>query len=366
MKSLTPDAFLQAIARGQIDPLYLFTGPLPQGRKHYASDVLEEHLQRQAVRALIHHAVDPATSDFNLSIFSAADVPLAQIVDAAQQLPVLSQRCLVLVYDLDKAFKTVSNSESSGSKPVAESPGIEELIEYLKRPSETTTVVFFYSKPDRRLNLTTALLKACIVVQFSPLNEAEAKAWAKKYLRRHDCIADDAALGLLIGRVGTDLTHLVNELDKLITYVRRGPIARAQIEALVPRLKEHTNFELSDHILERDCAGALKLLRRQLCDGQEPVMLLGAIARLYRQMALAKDLMAQGAPSSEVAKAIGMSPYSAGEFNKQVRHISMEEILHGIQRIAAVDRAIKNSLGPPALQLEILVYELCGPQVSSG
>jgi DNA polymerase III delta subunit len=89
------------------------------------------------------------------------------------------------------------------------------------------------------------------------------------------------------------------------------------------------------------------------------------MARLYRQMALAKDLMAQGAPSSEVAKAVGMSPYAVGKFNEQVRRIPMKEILYGIQRIAAVDRAIKSSLGPPPLQLELLVYELCSPLMAA-
>lgn len=361
MKSLTPDGFLQALARGQIDLLYLFTGPLPEGRKSYAPDAPEEYLQRQAARALIERVLDPASRAFNLSSFSAVEASLAEIVDAARQLPVFSPRRIVLVYDLDNAFKTGGSSPSDESRPAAESPVLQGLIEYLKRPNETTTVVFFYDKPDRRLTIATALLKACTVVEFSPLTETEAAGWVKNYLRQRDCFMDEAAIGLLLGRVGTDLTRLVNELDKLTTYVRRGPIGRAEVETLVPHLKEHSNFELSDHLLARDRSSALKLLKRQLEAGQEPVMLLGLMARLYRQMALAKDLMAQGAPSSEVAKAIGMSPYSAGRFNEQVRRLPMAEILAGIQRIAAVDRAIKRSLGPPALQLELLVHELCHP-----
>jgi DNA polymerase-3 subunit delta len=236
---------------------------------------------------------------------------------------------------------------------------VEALIEYLKRPNPTTTVVFFYDKPDRRLTLTTAMLKACTVVEFKRLTEEEAAAWVKDYLRQRSCFAENATIGLLIGRVGTDLTLLVKELDKLVTYVQRGPISRSDVEELVPHLKEHSNFELSDHILARDRTRALKLLKRQLDAGQEPVMLLGLIGNLYRRMLLAKDLMAQGTPNSEVAKAVGMPPYAVGRFNEQVRRIATEDILYGIKRIAEVDRAIKSSLGPPELQLEILVYELC-------
>jgi DNA polymerase-3 subunit delta len=365
MKPLTPDSFFQAVERGQIDPLYLFTGPLPDGRKQHANDAPEQYLQRRAVRLLMERCLDPASSAFNLSSLSAAEATLAQIVDAAQQLPVFSQRRIVLVYDVDKAFKTRGDSESGESKSAVETPGLQVLTEYLKRPSETTAVVFFYDKPDRRLSISTALLKACTVVEFSPLSEAAAEAWAEKYCRRHECIIDKAALNLLTGRVGTDLTRLIHECDKLISYVRRGPIGRSDVEALVPHLKEHSNFDLSDYILARDGTGALKLLKRQLDDREEPVMLLGVIARLYRQMVLAKDLMAQGAPSSEVAKAIGMSPYGAGRFNEQVRRIPMEDVLYGIKRIAAVDRAIKNSLGPPEVQLDVLVIELCSPHAAT-
>jgi DNA polymerase-3 subunit delta len=355
---MTFEEFLRKIEQGQIEPLYLFTGPISDRRK-YADDAPEEYLERQALRALIEKCLDPAARDFNLSSHSAVDSTLVEVVDAAHQYPVFADRRLVIVRDLDKAFRAKTNQDEDESKKTVEQPGVEALIEYLKRPNPTTTVVFFYDKPDRRLTLTTAMLKACTVVEFKRLTEEEAAAWVKDYLRQRSCFAENATIGLLIGRVGTDLTLLVKELDKLVTYVQRGPISRSDVEELVPHLKEHSNFELSDHILARDRTRALKLLKRQLDAGQEPVMLLGLIGNLYRRMLLAKDLMAQGTPNSEVAKAVGMPPYAVGRFNEQVRRIATEDILYGIKRIAEVDRAIKSSLGPPELQLEILVYELC-------
>lgn len=361
MKTLTPQVFMRAVERGQIDPLYLFTGPLPEGRRRAVAQEPERYLQQQAVQVLIERTLNPTGRAFNLSVFSAGETPLARIIDAARQLPVSSARRLVLVREVDRAFKPAGQSGSGSSRMAASTPGERELIEYVKRPNETTTVVFFYDTPDRRRNVTHALLKTCTVVEFRPLDDREAAAWAKDYLRQHGCTADDGVLGMLIGRVGPDLRPLVNELDKLITYVRRGPISRADVETLVPYLKEHSNFELDAPLLERDRGRALKLLRRQLEAGQPPVMLLGVISRLYRRMMLAKDLMAQGAPNSEVAQAVGLSPQRVGRFNEQVRRISREEISRGIERIAAVDRALKSSLGPPALQLELLVYELCRP-----
>ncbi|RMG54886.1 MAG: DNA polymerase III subunit delta [Acidobacteria bacterium] len=361
MKTLTPQAFMRAVERGQVEPLYLFTGPLPGGRRRPVAQEPERYLQRRAVETLIERALDPASRAFNLSLFSAGETPLARIIDVARQLPVSSARRLVVVRELDRAFKPVRQSDSGSPRAAASTPGERELIEYLKHPSETTTIVFFYDAPDRRRNVTHALLKTCTIVEFRPLDEREAAAWAREYLRQYGCAADDGALGMLIGRVGSDLRSLVNELNKLIAYVRQGPISRADVEILVPYLREHSNFELEAPLLERDRGRALKLLRRQLEAGQPPVFLLGVISQLYRRMMLAKDLMAQGVPNSEVARAVGLPPHRVGRLNEHVRRLSIREISRGIERIAAVDRALKNSLGPPALQLELLVYELCSP-----
>jgi len=173
---------------------------------------------------------------------------------------------------------------------------------------------------------------------------------------------EEAALGLLIGLVGTDLSLLSNEVEKLVTYVGgKGQIGRSDVESLVIHLREHSNFELQDLILARQWRRAARLLKHQLDAGEEPVKILGLIASLYRRMLMAKELMAQGAPNAEVAKAAGMSPYAVGKFNEHVRRIPVEEIIWGIKRIAQVDNAIKGSLGDPEEQLEVLVYELCTP-----
>src|SRR6185295_1432795 len=89
----------------------------------------------------------------------------------------------------------------------------ELLLEYLKRPSPTSTVVFQAVSLDQRRKITTALLKACTVVRFDLLGEDEARRWADSYLKKLGCSIEPAALGHLIGLLGTRLTRLVNELE---------------------------------------------------------------------------------------------------------------------------------------------------------
>src|SRR6185295_20388410 len=82
----------------------------------------------------------------------------------------------------------------------------ELLLEYLKRPSPSSTVVFQAVSLDQRRKISTALLKACTVVHFDLLEEGEAGRWAEKYLKQRGCSIEPAALGHLIGLIGTQLT----------------------------------------------------------------------------------------------------------------------------------------------------------------
>jgi DNA polymerase-3 subunit delta len=233
------------------------------------------------------------------------------------------------------------------------------LKEYLKNPSPTTTLVFQAEGLDKRRNISTVLLKSCTLVEFNRLKEREAIEWASNYLRTYGYQLSGNAASLLIGLTGTDLFTISNELDKLMTArATPGLISPTDIEALVIRSREHSNFELADAIVAGEKKRALRLLSRQLADKQEPVLILGMLARVLRQLLLAKQLMEQQFPASEIAREIGIPPFRIAEFLTQAKKWHSQQLLYFIKQVAAADNAIKSSLGKPQLQLEYLVCEL--------
>jgi DNA polymerase III subunit delta len=239
---------------------------------------------------------------------------------------------------------------------------IELVIEYLKNPAPTAMVVFQAATLDQRRKITSALMKTCAVAAFDRLTDQQAARWAEEYLKRRGCRIEPNALGHLIGLVGTRLTRLSNELDKLAAYAGGGFINNAAVEDLVPRAREHTSWELWDAIIDRDRKRALRLMDRLLDDGSEPVMIVGALAGLYRRMLAAKELMMRKAATEEVNKATGRYGRNAEVFNSRVLRASREEIAHGLRRIAQVDNSIKNSEATPRLQLQYLIAELTLPE----
>ena len=79
----------------------------------------------------------------------------------------------------------------------------------------STVMIFIADELDKRKKSSKVLLDVCTVVEFGPLKDAEAKAWAKSRLKELKVTADDQVLSEIIRLVGTDVQTLSNELEKL-------------------------------------------------------------------------------------------------------------------------------------------------------
>ena len=339
LDGISYEDFRRQVKERRIEPLYLFAGE-------------EQYLQERALK-LLYNTVDEAERAFNIFTFtigessiSGAKTTARDAIGAANEMTLSASRRIIVIRDFDK----IKEDET------------EMVLEYLKRPAPSATVVFQTVALDQRRKISTALLKAATVVAFDRLSEQQAARWAEGYLKLRDCRIEPAALGLLIGLVGTRLSRLANELDKLAAYAGGGFINSATVGELVPRAREHTTWELWDAILERNRKRALRLTERLLDDGTEPLVILGALAGLYRRLLAAKDLMARGAPVEEVNRATGRYGRNAADFNARVSRSAREEIIHGLRRITQVNNAIKNSEATPRLQIQYLVAELTLPE----
>ena len=336
MSTLTREELKRQLKAGPPGPLYLLFGP-------------EDYLRERAARAVADAALkDSPLREFNESSFSLASADVQQAIAAAEQLPMMAPRRVVRVTDFSKLREADE----------------EALLRYLARPAETSTVIFSADDLDKRRRLSKTLLDACASVEFAELKDSEAAAWAKSRLRELNAEADERTLRQVIALAGTQVRRLDAELGKLAAAaLPSGRVSMEMVDALVGRSRELSNFELTDHLVARDRRRALETLRRLLDDGAEPVMLIGLLASSYHRLALAKELMARGAPKEEVFRVVAI-PYSKREeFLATARRADPEELAARIRRIADADLSLKTSAGGGGrdgarLQLEVLVCEL--------
>ncbi|HKR22711.1 MAG TPA: DNA polymerase III subunit delta [Pyrinomonadaceae bacterium] len=331
MKSLTR-VELERSLRERVEPLYLLLGP-------------ERYLRRASAQAIADVALsDTLIRDFNEAGFSLQTDAVQSAIAAAEQLPMMSERRVVRVRD----FAKLRDADE------------DVLIRYLGNPSPSTVIIFTADELDKRKKSTKALLDFCTVVDFSPLKDSEAKAWARSYLKSLKSAADDAVLSEVINLVGTDVQTLSTELDKLASAaLDTNHITMELVDELIGRSRELSNFELGDHLLANNRKRALETLHRLLDDGAEPVMLVGLIAGNYHRLALGKHLLTKGG-REEVFRNISMPPFKRDSYIATLQRSDAKKIARGIQLTAAADLAIKTSQATPRLQLELLVCELAG------
>lgn len=329
MKTLSRVELERSLRQG-LEPLYLLVGP-------------ERYLRRVAAREISDAALSTTLiREFNEASFSLLTDSVRSAIAAAEQLPMMSERRVVRVRD----FARLRDADE------------EMLISYLGNPSPSTVMIFTADDLDKRKKSTKALLDSCTVVDFSPLKDSEAKAWAKSYLKTIKAVVDDQVLSEIINLVGTDVQTLANELDKLgSAAVDSGRIDMELVDELIGRTRELSNFELGDHLLANNRKRALKTLHRLLDDGAEPVMLIGLIAGNYHRLALGKHLLMRGG-REEVFRNISMPPFKRDAYISNLQRSDAKKIARGIQLTAAADLAIKTSQATPRLQLEMLVCEL--------
>jgi DNA polymerase-3 subunit delta len=152
---ISSEVLRRQIDGGQIASLYLFIGE-------------ERHLHEVALQ-MLYGTFDPALRPFNAAVFTigsdngtGSKTTIAQALDAANQMPMMSARRIVVIRDFDK----IKEDEQ------------DQVFTYLKNPSPTTTVAFEAASPDKRRKLTISLLKSCTVVALDAFDDARATRWA--------------------------------------------------------------------------------------------------------------------------------------------------------------------------------------------
>jgi DNA polymerase III subunit delta len=321
---------LQSLKQGKIEPVYFLFGP-------------ESYLRDQAARAIADEALrETLLREFNDSTFSLRTADARGAIAAAEQLPMMSPRRVVQIRDFSKVNEATE----------------EILLRYIDRPVETSVVIFNTDDCDKRKKFTKKLMSGA-AFEFPPLNNAELTSWARTHLAELKADAAPAVVSRIVELVGSNVRSLANELNKLaVAALPSANITLDLVEELVGRSRELMNWELTDQMLSRNRARAVKTLQHLLDDGAPPVMLIGLIASTYRKMALAHALFSKGAPPKEIFRQVPMPPFKQSNYLQMLNRVDGCRIAQQMVRIAEADLGIKTSRATPRMQVELLVNEL--------
>ncbi len=222
------------IKAGKLHPVYFLTGDEP-----YFIDKIADALDK--------YVLEPAQRDFNFRLFYGKETSVKTIIDEASRYPMMAERQLIIV------------KEAQFLKQ------IEKLTTYVKKPLETTVLVFVYKnkKLDGRKAFAKAIKKApCLYYESKKLYDNQLPGWIITYVKSMNLKIKQEEAYMLADYLGTDLSKVVNELQKLKLNLDEGATITAEdIERYIGMSKDYNVFELQDALVKGNAEKAFKIIR---------------------------------------------------------------------------------------------------------
>lgn len=199
--------------------------------------------------------LNPATLDFNRVVLDAQEDLTEAILGSLQVFPLNSPRRLVIIRQADVIW--------------SKSPA--PYFDYFANPNPSTCAVFIGEKADLRTKFFQGLEKNGAIVSFYPPHEKELIRWIRLQAEQLGHAISDEALFLLLERVGPNLQQLKLELQKLaLKPDAKESIQEEDVLALTEDIREESPFEIPWAVCLLDWEKALRLLRKNLQQGEPP------------------------------------------------------------------------------------------------
>ena len=297
---------------------------------------------------IIDNVLNDTEKEFNQTILYGADVDAATIINAAKRYPMMSEYQVIVV----KEAQAVHN--------------MEELVFYLQKPLKSTILVLCHKHGslDKRKKLAAEIEKVGVLYESKKLKEAQLPAFIAAYIKQKGFDIDQKATAMLAEFVGTDLSRLVGEMEKLIITSSKNStkITPEQIEKNIGISKDYNNFELRSALVEKDVLKANKIVKYfEENPKTNPIqMALSLLFGFYSNL-----MMAYYAPEKSeqgIAAFLGLkSPWQAREYMAAMRKysgIKTMQIISEIRTTDAKSKGVENSSLSDGDLLRELVFKI--------
>ncbi len=318
------------INNGNIKPIYFLMGEEP-----YYIDKISEYIE--------NNILAEEEKGFNQMVLYGRDVTIEEIIDNAKRFPMMAEKQVVIVKEAQDLSRT-----------------IEKLVSYAKQPQPSTVLVicYKYKKIDKRKSLYKEINKVGLVYESKKLYENHVADWIRRVLAGKKYKIDTKATLMLIEFLGTDLSKINNELNKLMLVLpKEATITPEAIEDNIGISKDYNNFELRKAVGERDVLKANRIINHfaQNQKANPMIMTISLLNSFFTQLLIYHSLKDKS--KNSVAKALGVNPFFVSDYTMAAKNYPMRKVSQIIGLLRNADVKSKG-VGANALPAGDILKEL--------
>lgn len=274
-------------------------------------------------------------------------IPLHEIISTIDSAPFFNPKNVVLVKNAP-FFSGESKSE--------------RLEKTLSNMLATNYVIFVAKNVDKRRKLYKAVEKFGEILEADPLKSWDIEKWLEAKLKSSGKIITVDARKYFIERISLlpeiSLWYLENEFEKILLNVKDREIKLIDLQRNLLEMPEVSTFAIVDAIDAKKIKSAVGILRTQLRNQNNFVVVITVLSRHIRQLLLAKFYLKNKISGNEFAQKLEMHPFIAKKFEKIVPTYSTKLLEEIFLEIADADFNFK--VGRAGLEtLERIVIKLC-------
>ena len=301
---------VNAIRNGDIKPIYLL-----MGEESYYIDRIAEFIEQ--------NVLSEEERGFNQMVLYGKEVSVEDIVGSAKRFPMMAERQVVIVKEAQHLARTIDKLSSYAENP---------------QPSTVLVLCYKYSKFDKRKKVYKQIKKTGVVFESKKLYENQVSDWIRRVLQGKGYRITPKASSLLVEFLGTDLSKINNELEKLqLVLPKEKEITPLAIEENIGISKDYNNFELKKAIGERNVLKATRILNYFAQNPKDnPFVVTVTLLHTFFAQLLKYHGMQDHNPKS-VASALGINPYFVGEYQIAAKNYPMKKVSTIVSSLRELD-----------------------------
>ncbi|MEO0059644.1 MAG: polymerase subunit delta [Bacteroidota bacterium] len=318
------------IIAGQVKPIYFL-----MGEEAYYIDKLSEYIEKNVLQE--HER------DFNQTVLYGRDVTIDDIVSAAKRYPMMADRQVIIVKEAQDLVKTINQIEK-----------------YAENPMSSTVLVFCYKYKSLAKNTKAykQIAKNGLVFESKKLYDNQIGQWISRVLQPKDYKIDAKANAMLVEFLGTDLSKINNELEKLQLILPKGStITATHIEENIGFSKDFNVFELRKMLAVKNQLSCYKIVKYFADNPKDNniVMVVGLVFAFFIQVQ--KYHGTKDKNPAKVAGLLGVSPYFLKDYDIAIKNYNMKKVSSIINTLRDIDVKSKG-VGANGLPLIDLYNEM--------
>lgn len=315
------------IKSGNIKPIYFL-----MGEESYYIDKIAEYIEK--------NVLTEEERGFNQMVLYGKEVTIEEIVGNAKRYPMMAEKQVIIVKEAQHLSRTIENLKSYADNP---------------QPSTVLVFCYKYGKLDKRKKIYKSIQKTGVLFESKKLYENQVSDWIRMVLQGKAYSISPKAAILLVEYLGTDLSKINNELEKLQLVIPKDvEITPTAIEEHIGISKDFNNFELKKAIGERDILKATRIIHYFAQNPKDnPFVVTVTLLHNFFSQLLQYHGMSDHS-SKNVASTLGINPYFVKEYQTAAKNYPMKKVSQVISYLREMDLKGKGVGGASLSQADLL------------